>query len=61
MRMLKEEIPVVEIRQSEGGGLKYEKPVLIVMGNLNDLVAGTGTQQVDSGLCNGVGGTFVDC
>ncbi len=41
--------------------IKYEKPVLVVVGNLRDLLAGNGSAFNDNTLCDSGGGTFNNC
>jgi hypothetical protein len=39
----------------------YERPTLVVIGNLHDLLAGGGTQFNDDQQCASGGGTFTTC
>jgi hypothetical protein len=35
----------------------YTPPRIVLVGNMNDLLAGNGSQQADSGVCTGGAGT----
>jgi hypothetical protein len=39
----------------------YERPTVVVVGNLKDLLAGTGTQLSDSSLCDTADATTQNC
>jgi hypothetical protein len=38
----------------------YEPPALVLVGNLNDLLAGVGSQNADLGVCSGATGDDVN-
>jgi hypothetical protein len=45
------------VAERDGGATPYEKPSLVLVGNLNDLLAGGGSQEQDNGqtFCAGTG------
>jgi hypothetical protein len=39
----------------------YERPTLVVIGNLKDLLAGSGSQFIDDGSCSAANGIDTSC
>jgi hypothetical protein len=47
--------------QAETQPATYERPTLIVIGNLKDLLAGSGSSFIDGGECNAANGEDTSC